>query len=68
MHHADLSRGGSPGVPWRVVHFIDNLLEIIREWGIEDVHFTSTADIVDIPRLLRIPSILGKIGIIYGKK
>ena len=47
---------------------IEDLLKTIRDWGIEEVHFTSTADLVDIPRLLRIPMMLGKIGIIYGKK
>ena len=47
---------------------MDDLLKTIREWGVEDVHFISTADIVDIPRLLRIPPMLGNIGIIYGRK
>ena len=47
---------------------IEDLLKTIRNWGIEEVHFTSTADLVDIPRLLRIPGMLGEIGIIYGKK
>lgn len=47
---------------------IDNLLETIREWGVEEVHFTNTANLVEIPSLLRVPWMLGKIGIIYGKK
>ena len=48
---------------------IEDLLKTIRDyWGIEEVHFTSTADLVDIPRLLRTPFMLGEIGIIYGKK
>jgi len=47
---------------------IDDLIETIHQWGIEEVHFTSTADLVDIPRLLRTPFMLGEIGIIYGKK
>ena len=47
---------------------IEDLLKTIRDWGIEEVHFTSTADLVDIPRLLRVPGMLGEIGIIYGKK
>ena len=47
---------------------IDDLLETIREWGIEEVHFTNTANLVEIPRLLHVPWMLGKIGIIYGKK
>jgi methylase of polypeptide subunit release factors len=47
---------------------IEDLLKTIRDWGIEEVHFTSTADLVDIPRLLRVPGMLGEIGIIHGKK
>jgi len=47
---------------------IEDLLKTIRDWGIEEVHFTSTADLVDISRLLRVPGMLGEIGIIYGKK
>ena len=47
---------------------IEDLLKTIREWEIEEVRFTSTADLVDIPRLLRVPVMLGEIGIIYGKK
>ena len=47
---------------------IEDLLKTIRDWGIEEVHFTSTADLVNIPRLLRVPGMLGEIGIIYGKK
>jgi Methylase involved in ubiquinone/menaquinone biosynthesis len=47
---------------------VDNLLETIRKWGIEEVHFINTKDLVEIPRLLRVPWMLGKIGIIYGKK
>jgi len=47
---------------------IEDLLKTIRDWGIEEVRFTGTADLVDIPRLLRVPGMLGEIGIIYGKK
>jgi len=47
---------------------IEYLLKTIRDRGIEEVRFTSTADLVDIPRLLRVPGMLGEIGIIYGKK
>ena len=47
---------------------IDELLETIRQWGIEEVHFTNTANMVDIPRLLRFPWMLGRIGIIHGRK
>ena len=47
---------------------IEDLLKTIRDWGIEEVHFTNTADLVNISRILRIPGMLGEIGIIYGKK
>ena len=47
---------------------MDNLLATIREWGIEEVYFTDTCDLVEIPRLLRNPMMLGEIGVIYGRK
>ena len=47
---------------------IEDLLKTIRDWGVEEVHFTSTADLIGIPRLLRVPGMLGEIGIVYGKK
>ena len=47
---------------------MEDLLKTIRNWGIKEVYFTNTADLVNIPRSLRIPPMLGKIGIIYGKK
>jgi hypothetical protein len=47
---------------------LDDLLETIRNWRIEEVHFTDTANLVEIPRFLRVPWMLGNIGIIYGKK
>ena len=47
---------------------VDELLETIEQWRIKEVHFASTAGLVEIPRLLRLPWMLGKIGIIYGKK
>ncbi|MDD2665656.1 MAG: class I SAM-dependent methyltransferase [Methanocellales archaeon] len=47
---------------------VDDLLKVIGSWNIEEVHFTNTSKLVKIPRLLRLPWMLGKIGIIYGKK
>jgi len=50
---------------------INELLEAIHEWGIEEVHSTSTADLIDTvgtSRLLRSRAMLGKIGVIYGRK
>ena len=52
----------------RVYGEIDKLLDTIHQWGIEEVHFANTADLVDIPRLLRVSWMLGEIGIIYGRK
>jgi SAM-dependent methyltransferase len=47
---------------------VDDLLETIRSWGVEDVHFvdTSHADFVSKP--LRLPFMVGSTGIIYGTK
>lgn len=47
---------------------VDDLLKVISSWNIEEVHFTNTSKLVKIPLLLRLPRMLGKIGIIYGKK
>lgn len=47
---------------------IENLIKTIKDWGTSEVQFISTADMVDISILLRIPCLLVEIGIIYGKK
>ncbi len=47
---------------------IDELLETIREWGIEEVRFANTGKLVNVPLLLRTPFMLGEIGVVYGKK
>jgi ubiquinone/menaquinone biosynthesis C-methylase UbiE len=47
---------------------IDELLETIREWGIEEVRFVNTGELVNVPLLLRTPFMLGEIGVVYGKK
>ena len=46
----------------------DDLIETIRRWGIKEVYFTSTVELAEVPFLLRTPFMLGKIGIVYGKK
>lgn len=46
----------------------DDLLEEIKSWGIESVHFVKTNDKEFIPQLLKLPFMLGEIGIIYGRK
>ena len=47
---------------------IDDLIETINSWGISKVEFIRTRDADFIPRPLKLPFILGTIGIIKGKK
>ena len=47
---------------------IDDLIETIKSWGISKVEFVQTRDSDFIPRALKLPFILGTIGIISGEK
>ena len=47
---------------------IDKLLDTIRSWGIEDVYLVDTGTVLNLPRLLRHPRVLGKAALIYGRK
>lgn len=47
---------------------IDTLLRTIRSWGIEEVYFVATGTMLNFPRLLRHPRVLGKAALIYGRK
>lgn len=47
---------------------IDDLLETIRGWGIREVNFENTSKNKFIPGFLKLPFMVGFIGIIYGKK
>jgi ubiquinone/menaquinone biosynthesis C-methylase UbiE len=47
---------------------IDDLLETIRSWDIENVEFSSTKNTEFIPRALKLPFMVGTMGILYGKK
>jgi SAM-dependent methyltransferase len=47
---------------------IDTLLDTIRSWGIEEVYFVDTSTVLNLPRLLRHPRVLGKAALIYGRK
>lgn len=47
---------------------MDGLLATIRGWGIEEVNYADSRKLARVPLLLRTPMMLGKIGIIYGKK
>jgi SAM-dependent methyltransferase len=46
----------------------DDLLATISSWGIRDVKFVNTSTNGFIPRLLKLPFMVGSIGIIYGTK
>jgi ubiquinone/menaquinone biosynthesis C-methylase UbiE len=47
---------------------IDDLIETIKSWGISKVGFVQTRDADFIPRALKLPFILGTMGIISGEK
>ena len=47
---------------------IDELLNTIRSWGIQEVDFVVTSDADFIPPLLKLPFMMGTIGIIRGRK
>jgi len=46
----------------------DDLIATIKNWGISKVEFVQTRDADFIPRALKLPFILGMIGIITGEK
>jgi SAM-dependent methyltransferase len=47
---------------------VDDLLDIIKSWGIERVEFVQTNNSEFIPRALKLPFMLGTISIIHGTK
>jgi SAM-dependent methyltransferase len=47
---------------------INDLIETIKSWGISKVEFVQTRDSDFIPRALKVPFILGTMGIIRGEK
>lgn len=47
---------------------INDLLETIVGWGIQDVKFINTSSMEYIPKPLKLQFMLGSIGIIYGNK
>jgi len=52
----------------RVYGEVDDLLETIRSWGIETAEFVDTSDSDFIPKALKLPFMLGTVGILYGRK
>ena len=54
---------------WKQVYGeVDDLLEKIRGWGIETVELVDTSDSDFIPKVLKLPFMLGTVGILYGRK
>jgi len=47
---------------------INLLLDTITSWGIESVEFVATCESEFIPRALKLPFMLGTIGILHGRK
>jgi ubiquinone/menaquinone biosynthesis C-methylase UbiE len=52
----------------RVYGEIDDLLSTVRSWGISKVEFIKTCDSAFIPTALKLPFMVGTIGILYGEK
>jgi len=54
---------------WKQVYGeVDDLLDTIRSWGVESVEFINTSDSQFIPQALKLPFMLGTIGILRGRK
>jgi len=54
---------------WKQVYGeVDDLLDMIRSWGVESVEFINTSDSQFIPKALKLPFMLGTIGILRGRK
>ena len=52
----------------RVYGDLDGLLGTIRSWGIERIEFLDTSNSDFIPKALKLPFMVGTIGILYGQK
>lgn len=46
----------------------DELVETIRSWGITEVELINTSNLAFIPAILKLPFMLGTIGVIVGEK
>jgi SAM-dependent methyltransferase len=54
---------------WKLVYGqVDDLLATIGGWGIETVEFANTSDSGFIPKALKLPFMLGTVGILSGRK
>ena len=47
---------------------MDDLLATIRGWGVEEANYADSRNSAKVPLLLRVPLMLGQMGLIYGKK
>ena len=47
---------------------VDELVEAIQSWDVEDVHFVDTSDADFVSKPLKLPFMVGSTGIIYGTK
>jgi ubiquinone/menaquinone biosynthesis C-methylase UbiE len=45
-----------------------DLLSTIKKWGIQDIKFVNTSDQKFIPRAMKLPFMVGQIGVICGRK
>jgi SAM-dependent methyltransferase len=52
----------------RVYGETDDLLEAIRGWGVERVELVDTNNMEFIPKALKLPFMVGTMGILYGRK
>jgi len=52
----------------RIYGDIDDLLDTIMSWGVEEVYYIPTNEYEFIPRSLKLPFMVGSIGIIHGRK
>ena len=46
----------------------DEFMETVRSWGIKEVEFVNTSKLAFIPPVLKLPFMLGTIGLIVGEK
>jgi SAM-dependent methyltransferase len=47
---------------------VDELVETIRSWGVQQVHFVDTSDADFVSKPFKLPFTVGSTGIIYGTK
>jgi len=52
----------------RVYGELEDLVDTVRGWGIERVEFINTSDCEFIPKALKLPFMVGTIGILRGRK